>query len=92
MKPRQQLLALVMLHSAVSLSRSDSKISISADGGYSNIVIKLDTKVNPLHCALYVERISVRFLDLCTSNSNLNSSQVYPSFFSMHLCPLSRAR
>ena len=91
MKPRQQLLALVMLHSAVSLTRSDSKISISADGGYSNIVIKLDTKVNPLHCAHYIERISVRFdiMDLCSSN--LNSSQVYPSLFSMHLCPLSRA-
>ena len=39
---------------------TDSKVEISRDGGYSNIVIKFDSDVNQHYCAQYIRRIEVR--------------------------------
>ena len=38
---------------------SNSRIQISADGGYSNIVIKFDNDVSQHHCSLYIKYLTV---------------------------------
>ena len=57
-----------------------SKVKISRDGGYSNIVIKFDSDVNQHFCAQYIRRlqVSLSFRDseiiliLMTKNNTLS--------------------
>ena len=49
---------LVILQNFCSASRP-SRIQISPDGGYSNIVIKFDNDVSQRGCAAYIQRLTV---------------------------------
>ena len=60
-----KLVILVILQILCQLSECNrSGIQISSDGGYSNIVIKFDDKVNQHQCAQYIKYIKVSFIFL----------------------------
>ena len=51
---------LLLVIGSIVLVSTDSKVEISRDGGYSNIVIKFDSDVNQHYCAQYIRHIEVR--------------------------------
>ena len=44
-----------------------SKVKISRDGGYSNIVIKFDSDVNQHFCAQYIRHLQVSLYSVSSS-------------------------
>ena len=56
----RSLLTIVLVIINLCGSESRSRIQISPDGGYSNIVVKLDNDVSQQNCALYIKHLTVR--------------------------------
>ena len=54
------VLVLLTLQFLVSLAISESKIRIAPDGGYSDIVVKIDKDVDERSCATYITHLTVR--------------------------------
>ena len=57
----ERTLLLVSVITLISCVSGQSKVEISRDGGYSNIVIKFDSDVNQHYCAQYIRHLQVRF-------------------------------
>ena len=53
------LLSVISLSICLAGGRSGSRVEISRDGGYSNIVIKFDSDVNQHYCAQYIRYLQV---------------------------------
>ena len=64
-KRRQQglfsgiLQVIVILENLVSLAICETKIRITPDGGYTNIVVKIDENVNEMFCSQYIKHMRV---------------------------------
>ena len=57
----ERTLLLVSVIALISCVSGQSKVEISRDGGYSNVVIKFDSDVNQHYCAQYIRHLQVRF-------------------------------